>query len=144
MPKHSSITSGSLAHVLFILPRNVDSCSVAGIHCFHKKYSENQPVNVKWNLNRILSPSPSTTLIQSRRSSSSSETTNQHSLNSMAQERLGHAMQMYEDFVGLTEVKEAQNKVVTVSSFMFVKHLTLNSLFLYRPVDRVYNSRYRF
>ncbi|CAL1542740.1 unnamed protein product [Lymnaea stagnalis] len=29
-----------------------------------------------------------------------------------SQERLGHLMQMYEDFVGLTEVKQAQEKVV--------------------------------
>ncbi|GFO15476.1 coiled-coil domain-containing protein 51 [Plakobranchus ocellatus] len=48
-----------------------------------------------------------------RSSSSSSNSNDPSTFNTIAQDRLGHVMQIYEDFVGLTEVKEAQNKVVS-------------------------------
>ncbi|RUS77077.1 hypothetical protein EGW08_015160 [Elysia chlorotica] len=113
MPKYPRVTTDRVCHVLFVLQQRANICRTAGIHYFHKECTDNQANNVRRKQSQTLLPSPLTLTQLSRQYSSSSETTHQQSLNSVAQERLGHVMQMYEDFVGLTEVKEAQNKVVS-------------------------------
>ena len=115
----SAVFSGRVSNIVYLHPKQIEHRSFAGTRCLSTYYLCNQSARTDRKFNRIKHPCgllPLTLTSLSRLSTSPPETANQHSLNAKAQERLGHVMQLYEDFVGLTEVKEAQNKVVSVSS----------------------------